>query len=165
LLSWLDRHLWTVPILTFVAAEIGLSIAQAAMSGPALIAQTQPSIRQQIYSSLTGSSSSLLGFLIAAVAILAAFGPRTTSRVDRDSAHRERSLAGARSQLMSFMLTTSFFLLVVLVGSSLGLAIDARTVGNPVFCCVVLGGVLASVVGILISGFALALAVVERSRP
>src|SRR4051812_8305004 len=95
---------------------------------PILLSAMSPTNRQPIYASLTGSSSSLLGFAIAAVAILSAFRPRT--RKSEAAKIAERRVAAARDRLVISLLATSMFLLVLLVASSLAIATDGRRIGN-----------------------------------
>ncbi len=58
-LRWVDRNLWSIPILVFLAAELALSMWSAATT-PVLLAAAPLAARQQVYSSLAGSSSGAL---------------------------------------------------------------------------------------------------------
>jgi hypothetical protein len=161
-LKWLDRHLWSVPILVFLVAELALSVWSATSRSPVLLAAAHTASRQQIYSSLTGSSSALLGLALAAVAILAAFGPRP-ARAGQQT-QNEAGLARARTNLVGSLLVASFFLLVILITATLALAVDSRHIGNSAVTTIIEASVVASVLGLLLSGLGLALVVAERSQ-
>jgi hypothetical protein len=59
--QWLDRNLWSLPAAAFVLGEAGLSIWSASSKAPVLLAAASITVRTQVYSSLTGSASALLG--------------------------------------------------------------------------------------------------------
>jgi len=158
LTSWLDKHLWAIPPLVFLAAEAGLLAWSKKSHSPTLMASTPLTARQQVYGSLTGSSSALLGLALAAVAILAAFGPRP------DPTGREPKLAHARTLLVGSLFAASFFLLVILVDATLALAMDARSTGNIAIVTILESSILASVVGLLLGGLGLALVIKERAQ-
>jgi len=159
---WVDRNLWSVPVLVFLILELALSLWSAASRTPVLLAAVPLTARQQVYASLTGSSSALLGFALAAVAILAAFGPRPVHAGER--AREEARLARARAGLIGSLLTASFFLLVVLIAATVALPVDTRATGNSAITAVLEGAGAASVVGLVVSGLGLALVIAERSR-
>lgn len=160
---WLDHNLWAVPILIFLAATAALGGWSAASNTPVLLAAAPPTSRQQVYGSLTGSSSALLALALAAVAILAAFSPRP-SRPGQPGA-AEASLARSRANLAGSLLVASFFLLVILVTATAAIAIDSAHVGNMLITTIVEASGSASTAGLLISGVGLALVIAERSRP
>jgi uncharacterized membrane protein len=161
---WIDQHLWSIPILLFIATELALAIWTAASPKPLLLAAAPLVTRQAIYSSVAGSSSALLGLALAAVAILAAFGPRPTQTAAE--AKREASLTRARNNIIvGSLLTASLFLLMLLVTATLALAVDSKHSGNSAITVMLEGAGPASVVGLLVSGVGLALVIVERSRP
>jgi hypothetical protein len=118
--------------------------------------------RQQIYSSLTGSSSVVFGIAFAAVAILAAFGPRPAT--SGEQIRNEAALARARANLVGSLLAASCFLLVVLITATLALAVDSRPIGNSAITTLIESSIAASVLGLFISGLGLALVIAERSR-
>jgi len=159
---WLDRNLWLVPILGFLGAELAFGIWSAESTKPFLLAATPLTARQQVYTSLTGSSSALLGLALAAVAILAAFAPRPARA--GQSAASEIRLAHARANLIGSLLVASFFLLVSLVTATVAIAVDAKPAGNSVVTAIIEGSGAASIVGLLMSGLGLALVIAERSR-
>ena len=158
----IDRHLWSVPILVFLVTELALLVWSATSRGPVLLAAAPADSRQQIYSSLTGSSSVLLGLALAAVAILTAFGPRAARAGVQ--ARSETQLARARTTLVGSLLVASFFLLVVLITATLALAVDSKHIGNGAITTIIEGSVVASVLGLLIGGLGLALVIAERSQ-
>jgi hypothetical protein len=161
-LRWVDYHLWSIPVLVFLAAELALAMWSAASSAPILLAAAPLTARQAVYSSLTGSSSALLGLALAAVAVLAAFGPRPTAA--GQERQRESALTRARNNLVGSLLTASFFLLTMLVIATIALPVDAKDVGNSAVTTIVEGAGIASVLGLVVSGVGLAFVVVERSR-
>jgi hypothetical protein len=125
-----------------------------------LLAATPTAGRQQVYSSLTGSSSALLGLALAAVAILAAFSPRPAVL---NGAQNEVRLARARANLVGSLLVASFFLLVVLVTATVGLAVNSKQPGNWLVITLIEAAAIASILGLLLSGIGLALVIAERS--
>ncbi len=160
--TWVDRNLWSVPATVFVLAEATLSIWSAASKAPVLLAAASITTRTQVYSSLTGSASALLGLMIAAVAILAAFAPRPDGASQLTK--REQQLTRARTIVISALLASSFFLLVLLITATVGLAVDSRQVGNSAITTLIEATAAASALGMLLGGTGLALVVVERSR-
>jgi hypothetical protein len=161
-LRWGDRNLWSIPILVFLAAELALSVWSAASRTPVLLAAAPLAARQQVYSSLAGSSSGALAIVLAAVAILAAFGPRP-DRTGRPS-RAELSLAHARTIIAGSFLMASFFLLAAMITATVAEAVDLKHVGNGAVTTLLESSGIASVVGILVGGAGLALVIVERSR-
>ncbi len=161
-LRWVDRHLWAFPVLVFLLAELAFGVWSAASSKPVLLAAAPLSARQAVYSSLTGSSSALLGLAVAAVAILAAFSPRP-ARTGEPS-RIERSLARARTIIAGSLLVGSFFLLVAVIMATVALGVDSRHAGNSAITTLIEASGIASVVGLLIGGIGLAFVIVERSR-
>jgi hypothetical protein len=161
-ISWLDKHLWILPVTFFAVPEIILVILRYSSHRRVFLNAISAADRQNIYSSLTGSSSGLLGFALAAVAILAAFGRKATqSQADRT---RENALADARLGISKVLLATSFFLMVVLICATVGMGVDNSKVGNFVLASVIFSSSLSSLIGILVSGAGLTLSLVERSR-
>lgn len=161
-LRWVDRNLWLIPLVVFLLAALGLSVWSAESRTPVLLAAASRATRQQVYSSLTGSASALLGLALAAVAILVAFGPR----LDRpgQATESEVRLARARTNIAGSLLTASFFLLVILVTATAALAVDAKHAGNNAVAAIIGASGIASVLGLLVGGLGLALVIVERSR-
>ncbi|MFI7547250.1 hypothetical protein [Actinoplanes sp. NPDC049599] len=160
--QWVDRNLWVVPPATFLLVEVVLLIWLKVASKPFLLSSLTPSLRQPVYASLTGTTSALLGFVIAAVTILAAFGPRALKSATAQSV--ERRVAEARGRLVTSLLVTAIFLLLILVVATLGIATDTRKIGNPLVNLLIVGGAAASLLGFIVSGAGLALAVLERNR-
>jgi hypothetical protein len=158
----IGSNLWVIPVAVFVVGEVALISVAAWVENPILLAAVKPDLRKDIYSSLTGSSSGLLGFCLAAVAILAAFAPR---RDDRPAARRrEREMAEARSDIAKCLLVTSLFLMLILGFSTVGIGADVKEHGNVVIAGTVMSSALAGVSGILISGLGVTLSILERSQ-
>lgn len=146
--------------MVFIGGAICLTL-MSVLSGPSLLAAVKPDLRKDIYSSLTGSSSGLLGFALAAVAILAAFAPK----VDTQGRNRrkEEDMADARSDIAKCLLVTSAFLMVILVASTVGIGIDAGSEGNASLSIIIVSAGFASLVGLLISGLGVTLSILERN--
>jgi hypothetical protein len=161
-LRWVDRHLWSFPVLVFLVSELGLGVWSAASSRPVLLAAAPLNARQAVYSSLTGSSSALLGLAVAAVAILAAFSPRP-ARTGTPS-RSELRLAHARTTIGSSLLVASFFMLMVVIAATVALAVDTTRAGNSALATLIEASGFASVAGLLVGGIGLTFVIVERSR-
>lgn len=163
---WIDRKPWAIPVIAFPVAAVLLTAWAHLSDQPVLLGASDKATRQQVYSSLTGSSSALLGFTIAAVAILAALAPRRpesfSDRVRNSEVAREKNAARARTKVIWTLLATALFLLVVLVTASVAIAVDTRSVGNPMITIVIGSASFASIAGLLFGGLGLSLAVVER---
>ncbi|MFD8332036.1 hypothetical protein ACFV42_05140 [Streptomyces solisilvae] len=155
-----NRNWWIFPIVAFIGAATCLSLVSV-FGGTYLLAAVKPDLRKDIYSSLTGSSSGLLGFALAAVAILAAFAPK----IDAQGRNRrkEEELAEARSDIAKCLLVTSAFLMVILVASTIGIGADAGREGNSVLSVLVVAAGFASLIGLLISGLGVTLSILERN--
>lgn len=162
-LRWIDRNLWSIPAAVFVVAELTLSVWSTSSRTPVLLAAASPAARLAVYSSLTGSSSALLGLALAAVAILAAFPPRATPSGQQPTQSESR-LGRARTNVIGSLLVACLFLLGILVTATLALAIDSKHFGNSAVTTIVESSGTASVAGLLIGGLGLALVIVERSR-
>ncbi|MFB6948662.1 hypothetical protein ACFCXP_03405 [Streptomyces niveus] len=162
MIVWLDHHLWILPFLIFSAIEAGLAAVFFIKSKGFLLAGVDSENRKEIYSSLTGSSSGLLGFSLAAVAILAAFGRR--AGVTPESRARENRLANARVGISKVLLSTSVLLMTLLVAATVGIGIDGAKVGNFPLTSIVVSAAISSLVGLLVSGAGLTLSLMERSR-
>ncbi|MEU2984935.1 hypothetical protein ABZ647_11095 [Micromonospora aurantiaca] len=173
--DYLDRNMWVFPVLTFIISETALIIWGLLSSAPILLSAAKPEVRQQFYSSLTGTSSSLLGFSVASVAILAAFAPRKTENGVPDGYPRgaparlegqvsEEELAEARGFVAVTLLVTSFFLLLLLIAASVALSLQPKHNANPWLAGLTLGSALASLVGLALGVLGLALAVIERAK-
>lgn len=160
MLKKVEKNWWVVPILAFLCV-LACLVLMSVFGGPRLLAAAQPGARKDIYSSLTGSSSGLLGFALAAVAILAAFAPRDTQGADRQ---KEKKLADARSDIAKCLLVTSLFLVVLLVASTVGIGIDpSHGPGDIAIATTVASAAFASLIGLLISGLGVTLSILERS--
>ncbi|MER6191984.1 MULTISPECIES: hypothetical protein [Streptomyces] len=160
--QWLDRHLWALPIFIFALVEAGFIAGNFASNDAFLLASLKAESRKEIYSSLTGSSSGLLGFALAAVAIMAAFGRRNASTPEDHG--REDRLAEARVGISKILLATSVLLMVILVTATLAIGIDDDKVGGFAITSIITSAAVASVIGLIVSCAGLALSLTERSR-
>lgn len=159
---WIDRHLWALPIIIFVITEVGFILAHSLKGDALLLARLDAGRRKDIYSSLTGSASGLLGFALAAVAIMAAFGRRSVAAPEERE--RENRLADARVGISKILLATGVLLMVILVAATVGIGVDDRKVGLFSLTSVVMAAGFSSVIGLLVSCAGLTLSLVERSR-
>lgn len=152
----LDRHWWVLMIAIFVCSEIGLTIWAQLSDGPTLLARADKTDRSDVYSSLSSSSGALLGFTIAAVAVLVAFGGPASS------GSREASIVAARRKLVGVLLVTAAFLASTLVLSTVALGVDRAAAGHEWLEHLTLASAGASVVGLAVGGLGFTLAVLER---
>ncbi|GGX66165.1 hypothetical protein GCM10010510_07870 [Streptomyces anandii JCM 4720] len=160
--QWLDRHLWTLPLLIFLGTEAGFITTRFVKEGALLLARLDADHRKEIYSSLTGSSSGLLGFALAAVAIMAAFGRRSAET--SEERQRENRLADARVGISKILLATSALLMVILVTATLAVGIDDGKTGSFFFTSIITSAGVSSVIGLLVSCAGLTLSLAERSQ-
>jgi hypothetical protein len=161
-LRWVDQHLWTVPLLVFLLGELALSVWSALSRSPVLLAAAPLAARQSVYTSLTGSSSAILGIALATVAILVAFGPRPGPT--GTPTETELDLVRARTIVTGSLLTASLFMLSIVIMATVAEAVDLKPVGNSAITTLIEASGTASVVGLLVGGFGLALVIVERSK-
>ncbi|MET8557643.1 hypothetical protein ABZV64_22190 [Streptomyces sp. NPDC004959] len=160
--TWIDHNLWVLPFLFFLIAEIALVALHYSDSGPLLLAKVKAENRKEIYSSLTGSSSGLLGFALAAVAIMAAFGRRSVN--EPGEIQRENNLATARVGISKVLLATSVFLVAILVTATLAIGTDDKREGSFILTSIITSSAVASLLGLLVSCAGLTLSLTERSR-
>ena len=159
MIKWLDEHPWFVPVLAAAAAG-AVAILYPHLTDSSL-SFTNSSVRQQVYGSLAGSSSSLLGFLLAAVTVLAAFGKRSSGTPQ--ARIREDRLAVARTKLVVLLLVAAFFMFVVLVSASLALALSSQPGQLALLDGLIISSVAGGLVGLVFGCIALGLAVAERN--
>lgn len=160
--NWLDRHLWVLPFGVFALTQFSLTALHLLDKEALLLATVDLESRKEIYSSLTGSSSGLCGFALAAVAIMAAFGRRAANT--QEARQREERLANARVGISKVLLATSLFLMVILFTATIAIGIDDGKVGNFALTSVIVSSAVASILGLLLSGAGLTLSLMERSR-
>jgi hypothetical protein len=154
---WVDRNLWSVPVIAFLTAEFAFEVWAAGSSKPVLLAGASPATRQAVYSSMAGSASVVFGAALAVVAILVVF-PRLAST------GTEQALSLARTRVVGVLLMASCFMLMVVVVATIALAVDVRPIGNSAVTALIEASGCASVIGLLVGGFGLVLVIVERSR-
>ena len=82
--QWIDRNLWSVPVIVFLSVWAATVLWSAASSKPVLLAAAAVASRQAVYSSLTGSAGAFFAAALAVVAILVVFA---ISRRFRRRAH------------------------------------------------------------------------------
>lgn len=152
----LDRHWWVFIVVIFVASEVGLTLWAQRSDGPTLLARADGTARSDMYSSLSSSSGALLGFTIAAVAVLVAFGGPASPGA------REANIGGARRKLVGVLLVTATFLASTLVLSTIALGVDRAAAGHEWLQHLTLASAGASVVGLAVGGLGFTLAVLER---
>ena len=153
---WLDRRWWVLIVAVFVGSEIAFTAWARFSDSPTLLARADKAERGDLYSSLSSSSGALLGFTIAAVAVLIAFG-----RPARPSP-REANLDAARRKLVSVLLVTAAFLGSALVLSTIALGVDRAATGHEWLEHLTLSAAAASAAGLAVGGLGFTLAVLER---
>jgi hypothetical protein len=156
-IRWIDRNLWSVPVLVFLATGLAFGVWAMASSKPMLLAAAPVTTRQAVYTSLTGSASAFFGVSLAVVAILVVF-PRLAA------SNTEQALARARTTVVGVLLAASFFMVMVVVIATIGIAVDVERGGNTAITTLLEASGFASVVGLLVGGCGLVLVIVERSR-
>jgi hypothetical protein len=161
-IRWIDRHLWSLPLLVFLLVELAFGVWSSVSRMPVLLAGASLSARQTVYSSLTGSAGTLLGLALAVVAVLIAFAPRV-EQAGR-ATKGEKQAARARTIIVGSLLMSSFFMLIVVITSTIALSVDTKHLGNSAITTLIEASGIASVVGILVGGIGLALVVADRSR-
>jgi hypothetical protein len=154
---WVDRNLWSVPVIVFVVVEFAFEVWSVASKRPVLLAAAAPATRQAVYSSMVGSASAFFGAALAVVAILVVF-PRLAAT------GTEEALAVARTRVVGALLMASCFTLTVVVVATIGLAVDVKPIGNSAVATLIEASGCASVIGLLVGGLGLVLVIVERSQ-
>jgi hypothetical protein len=152
----LDRHWWVLIIAIFVGSEIGLTIWAQLSDGPTLLARANKADRSDVYSSLSSSSGALLGFTIAAIAVLVAFGAPASP------GPREANLIAARRKLVAVLLVTAAFLGSTLTLSTIALGVDRAAPGHEWLEHLTLAAAGASAIGLAVGGLGFTLAILER---
>jgi hypothetical protein len=157
ILGWIDRNLWSIPVVVFLIFELAISLWSAMSPTPVLLAALPPATRQAMYSSLTSTASAFFGVSLAVVAILVAFPRLMATPI-------EQGLVRARTIVVGSLLMSSFFMLTVVTTATIALAVDLRTDGNYAVTALIEASCIASVTGFLVGGIGLAYVIVERSR-
>jgi hypothetical protein len=152
-----DRNLWSVPAFVFLATELAFELWSVVGDKPVLLATAAVTTRQEVYSSLTGSASAFFGASLAVVAILVVF-PRLAAT------GTEQALALARTRVVGVLLASSGFMAMVVVVATIAIAVDVKPAGNTAITTLIEASCIASVTGLAVGGFGLALVIVERSR-
>jgi hypothetical protein len=153
---WLDRRWWVLVVAIFAGSEVGFTVWAQLSDGPTLLARADKADRSDLYSSLSSSSGALLGFTIAAVAVLIAFGGPASP------APREANLDAARRKLVGVLLVTAAFLGSALALSTIALGVDRAAAGHEWLEHLTLSAAVASAIGLAIGGLGFTLAVLER---
>jgi hypothetical protein len=157
ILRWIDRNLWSIPVLVFFMIELAFSLWSVMSPRPVLLAALPPTTREAMYSSLTGTASAFFGIALAVVAILVAFPKLMATSI-------EQGLVRARTIVIGSLLMSSFFMLAIVTTATIALAVDLRPAGNYAVTTLIEASCMASVTGLLVGGIGLAYVVVERSR-
>ena len=135
------------------ATNVVLSLA---LDGPVLLESVPRTERLAVYGSTSAVAGPLLGFVVAAVAILVALP-------ERPSVSRLRELAAWKA-LPNMLLTTAGMLMLTLVLTLIGQTADASRTGDWLFEALTFASMCGSLVGLVLSGvaFALALGLVQQ---
>jgi hypothetical protein len=157
ILKWIDRNLWSITVGVFAIIEITFTSWSAMSRTPVLLAALPLTARQAIYSSLASTASAFFGVALTVVAILVAF-PKLAGTTT------EKALVRARTIVIGSLLMSSFFTMVVVITTTIALAIDTHPTGNYAITALIEASCFASVAGLLVGGIGLAYVIVERSR-
>ena len=120
----MDRNLWSVPVIVFLATELAFELWSELGGKPVLLATAAVTTRQEVYSSLTGSASVFFGASLAVVAILVVF-PRLAAT------GAEQALALARTRVVGVLLASSGFMAMVVVIATIAIAVDVKRPATP----------------------------------
>jgi hypothetical protein len=156
-LRWVDRNLWSIPIIVFLATELAFELWTVMSEKPVLLAAAAVTTRQAVYSSLTGSASAFFAAALAVVAILVVFPRLAATGI-------EAALAHARTRVVGVLLMACCFMAMVVVVATIGIAVDVKPVGNTAISTLIEASGFSSVIGLAVGGFGLALVIIERSR-
>lgn len=141
----------------FIAVEAGLTAWARTSATPTLLARASAEERGDVYSSLASTAGALLGFTIAAVAVLVSF--KKAGRGARDA-----NLGTARRRLVVVLLVTAAFLGLTLVLATVGLGVDRGASGHEWLEHLALSAAVASIIGLAIGGVAFLLAILEQGK-
>jgi hypothetical protein len=153
LMRRVDRSWHWVILGVFVLAGVfnyGLSVW---LNGEVLFESVPRSERLAVYDATSAAAGPLLGFAVAAVAVLIALP-------DRPSVERLRELAAWRA-LPKMLLVTAALLTLTLLLTLVGQTADASRFGDWLFEVVVFASMCGSLFGLIVSGVAFALAVTQ----
>jgi len=145
---------WPVVILgSFVVAGSVNAALSLFLGGQVLLGSVPQSQRLAMYDATAAAAGPLLGFVVAAVAVLIALP-------DRPSIERLRELAAYRA-LPRMLLVTAGMLTSTLLLTILGQTADASAEGDTLFEIFAFASMCGSLVGLVLSGVAFALAVTQ----
>jgi len=154
-----DRH-WT-PVIWGAGVVIvggGYALWTAFAKHDPLLARLEPSTRTALYSSIASSAGALLGFTVAALAILFTLDP-SRPLVERAQKHQLWQM------LNKTLLATAASLALVLIASTTALAIDSHTKPCVVAQAFVFTLTVIATGELLVAGIAFALVVLGTTRP
>jgi xanthine/uracil/vitamin C permease (AzgA family) len=147
-------HSWHWVILgVVVLAGVIDYLLSVWLDGEVLLESIPRGERLAVYDATSAAVGPLLGFVVAAVAVLIALP-------DRPSVERLRGLAAWRA-LPKMLLVTAGLLTLTLLLTLVGQTADASRVGDWKFEVLVFASMSGSVFGLIVSGVAFALAVTQ----
>src|SRR5215211_7327960 len=149
----LDRSWHWVILGLFVLAAVVNYVLSVWRDSQVLLESIPKGERLAVYDATSAAAGPLLGFVVAAVAVLIALP-------DRPSVERLKELAAWRA-LPKMLLVTAGLLTLTLLLTLLGQTADASREGDPVFEVFAFASMCGSLVGLVLSGTAFALAVTQ----
>jgi len=138
---------------SFVLAGVANAALSLVLDAKVLLESVPRDERLAVYDATSAAAGPLLGFVVAAVAVLVALP-------DRPSVDRLRELAAWRA-LPKMLLVTAGLLTLTLLLTLVGQTADASSQGDSLFEVFVFASMCGSLVGLVLSGAAFALAVTQ----
>jgi hypothetical protein len=149
----LDRSWHWVILGVFVLAAVVDYVLSVWRDSPVLLESIPKGERLAVYDATSAAAGPLLGFVVAAVAVLIALP-------DRPSVERLRELAAWRA-LPKMLLVAATLLTVTLILTLTGQSADASTNSDWLFEVFVFAAMVGSLFGLVVSGLAFGLAVTQ----
>ena|SRR5215211_996054 len=149
----LDRSWHWVILGLFVLAAVVNYVLSVWRDSQVLLESIPKGERLAVYDATSAAAGPLLGFVVAAVAVLIALP-------DRPSVERLRELAAWRA-LPKMLLVTATLLTVTLILTLVGQSADASTNSDWLFEVFVFAAMVGSLFGLVVSGLAFGLAITQ----
>jgi lysylphosphatidylglycerol synthetase-like protein (DUF2156 family) len=152
----MDRRdlFWPGVILgSWVVAGLVNALLSVLLDAKVLLESVPRAERLAVYDSTSAAAGPLLGFVVTAVAVLIALP-------DRPSVERLRELAAWRT-LPKMLLVTAALLTLTLLLTLVGQTADASRKGDSLFEVFAFASLCGSLVGLVLSGAAFALAITQ----
>lgn len=149
----LDRSWHWITLVVFLLAGVVDYALSVWRDSPVLLESIPQGERLAVYDATSAAAGPLLGFVVAAVAVLIALP-------DRPSVERLRELAAWRA-LPKMLLVTATLLTLTLILTLAGQSADASRESDWLFEGFVFAAMVGSLLGLVVSGLAFGLAVTQ----